>query len=143
MKKNKIIKKKLNHIAIAVSNVTEASKVWRDSLDCNVSEIRELPEHGVRVIFVDFSNIKIELLEPIDKKSPISNFLEKNPKGGIHHICCEVKDINKVKDKVVENGIKVLGDGLTKIGAHGNPVIFLNPSSTCGTLIELEEVKEN
>ena len=139
MKENK---NKLNHIAIAVPNILEARKIWENSLGCNVSEVHELPDHGVRVIFVEFSNIKIELLEPIDKNSPITNFLEKNPKGGIHHICSEVNDINKAKERIVENGIKVLGDGLTKIGAHGSPVIFLNPSDTCGTLIELQEVKE-
>ena len=142
MKQNKNSKEKLNHIAIAVSDIHEASKIWRDNLGFKVSDIQELPEHGVRVIFVEFSNIKIELLEPIDEKSPISKFLEKNPKGGVHHICCEVKDVNRTKDKVIKNGIRVLGDGLTKIGAHGNPVIFLNPSDTCGTLIELEETKK-
>ena len=88
MEENKNSKRKLNHIAIAVSNIVEASKIWKNSLGCNVSGVHELPDHGVRVIFVEFANIKIELLEPIDKNSPISNFLEKNPKGGIHHICC-------------------------------------------------------
>ena len=139
MEENKNSKRKLNHIAIAVSNIIEASKIWKNSLGCNVSEVHELPDHGVRVIFVEFANIKIELLEPIDKNSPISNFLEKNPKGGIHHICCEVNDINKAKEKVIKNGIRVLGDGLTKIGAHGKPVIFLNPSDVSGTLVELEQ----
>ena len=103
MEENKNSKRKLNHIAIAVSNIVEASKIWKNSLGCNVSEVHELPDHGVRVIFVEFANIKIELLEPIDKNSPISNFLEKNPKGGIHHICCEVNDINKAKEKVIKN----------------------------------------
>ena len=139
MEENKNSKRKLNHIAIAVSNILEASKIWKNSLECDVSEVHELPDHGVRVIFVEFANIKIELLEPIDKNSPISNFLEKNPKGGIHHICCEVNDINKAKEKVIKNGIRVLGDGLTKIGAHGKPVIFLNPSDVLGTLVELEQ----
>ena len=139
MTENENNKKKLNHIAIAVSDVVQASKIWRDNLGCIISEVHKLPEHGVKVIFVEFSNIKIELLEPIDKNSPISNFLEKNPKGGIHHICCEVNDINKAKEKVIKNGIRVLGDGLTKIGAHGKPVIFLNPSDISGTLVELEQ----
>ena len=139
MKENK---NTLNHIAIAVSNIIEASKIWRNTLGCNVSEVHELQEHGVRVIFVEFSNIKIELLEPIDENSPIKKFLDKNLKGGIHHICCEVNNIDKAKEKVVKNGIRILGDGLSKIGAHGNPVIFLNPSDTFGTLIELEEIKQ-
>ena len=141
MTENKNNKKKLNHIAIAVSDVVQASKIWRDNLGCIISEVHELPEHGVKVIFVEFSNIKIELLEPIDKNSPISNFLEKNTKGGIHHICCEVKDISKVKKNFAKNNIRILGDGSPKTGAHGNPVIFLNPTDTNGTLIELEEVK--
>ena len=131
---------KVNHIAIAVKDIKSAKKAWEQSLGCHVSEIKELPDHGVKVLFITFSNIKIELIEPLGNGSTIEKFLVKNPKGGIHHICLEVNNINKAKDKVVNNGVNILGDGSAKIGAHGKPVIFLNPSDFSGTLIELEEV---
>ena len=137
---NQINKKSnnLNHIAIAVNDLKEASKIWRDTLGCNVSKIKTLPKHGVKVVFVSFSNIKIELLEPL-RDSPINNFLSKNPRGGLHHICIEVNDIKKAKEKVESNNIEILNNGKIQNGAHNKPVIFLNPIQTMGTLIELEE----
>ena len=131
---------KVNHIAIAVRDIKSAKKSWEQSLGCKVSEIRELPDHGVKVLFITFSNIKIELIEPLGNNSPIEKFLVKNPKGGVHHICLEVNNINKTIDKVVNNDVEILGDGSSKTGAHGKPVVFLNPSSFSGTLIELEEI---
>ena len=131
---------KVNHIAIAVNNIEKAKMIWQNTLGCNVSKVTELPEHGVKVMFITFSNIKIELIEPLGKNSPIENFLHKNPNGGIHHVCLEVDDINKVKQKIINNGVKILGDGEVKNGAHGKPVLFLNPSDISGALIELEEV---
>ena len=131
---------KVNHIAIAVSDIKSAKKSWEKSLGCNVSEIKELPDHGVKVLFITFSNIKIELIEPLGNNSPIEKFLAKNPKGGIHHICLEVNNINKAMDKIVNNGVEILGDGSVKTGAHGKPIIFLNPSYFSGALIELEEI---
>ena len=131
---------KVNHIAIAVKDIEKAKKVWEKILGCNISKKTELPEHGVKVIFITFSNIKIELIEPLGKNSPIKKFLNKNPKGGIHHICLEVDNINLAKDDLVNHGVKILGDGQVKTGAHGKPVVFLNPSDISGTLVELEEV---
>ena len=130
---------KVNHIAIAVKDINSAKKNWEQSLGCNVGKIEELPEHGVKVLFISFSNIKIELIEPLGDNSPIEKFLVKNPKGGIHHICLEVNDINKAKEKIVKHGTNILGDESVKTGAHGKPVIFLSPSDFSGTLIELEE----
>ncbi|MGB0844852.1 MAG: VOC family protein, partial [Alphaproteobacteria bacterium] len=80
------------------------------------------------------------LLHPLGDASPIAKFLEKSPKGGIHHMCYEVADIEASRDKLVATGARVLGDGEPKIGAHGNPVLFLHPSDFNGTLIELEQV---
>ena len=131
---------KVNHIAIAVNNISSAKKIWEKTLGCKVSEVRELPEHGVKVIFITFSNMKIELIEPLGKKSPIKKFLKKNPNGGIHHICLEVNDIKKTRKNITNNGVRVLGDGKINTGAHGKPVLFLNPSDVSGTLIELEEI---
>ena len=131
--------KRLNHIAIVVNDLKKASKIWKNTLGCNISRIKKLPEHGVKVIFVSFSNIKIELLEPFGKNSPIEKFLIKNPLGGLHHVCIEVNDISKVKKTVQESDIVILNNGKIRKGAHNKPIMFLHPSHTMGTLIELEE----
>ena len=132
---------RLNHIAIAVPDIDKASNAWKKALGAKISSPQILPEHGVKVVFIEAPNTKVELLEPLDQNSPISKFLLKNPSGGMHHICYEVEDILAASKKLVLSGAKILGDGTPKIGAHGNPVIFLNPSDFSGTLIELEEVK--
>ena len=132
---------RLNHIAIAVPDITKASDMWKKALGANVSKPQTLPEHGVKVVFIESPNTKVELLEPLNEDSPISKFLIKNPNGGMHHICYEVGDLKSASKKLKEVGAKILGDGNPKIGAHGNPVIFLQPSDFSGTLIELEEIK--
>ena len=134
---------KLNHIAIAVPDIQKASSIWENALGANISATQSLPDHGVRVVFIESPNTKVELLEPINKQSPISKFLERNPNGGMHHICYEVANLEKAAQRLKSVGAKVLGDGLPKIGAHGNPVIFLNPVDFSGTLIELEEIKSS
>jgi methylmalonyl-CoA/ethylmalonyl-CoA epimerase len=132
---------RLNHIAIAVPDIDKASNAWEKALGAKISSPQILPEHGVKVVFIEAPNTKVELLEPLDQNSPISKFLLKNPNGGMHHICYEVEDILTTSKKLILSGAKILGDGTPRIGAHGNPVIFLNPSDFSGTLIELEEVK--
>ncbi|WP_137153722.1 methylmalonyl-CoA epimerase [Rhizobium sp. FKL33] len=131
---------RINHIALAVPDLAVATARYRDSLGAKVSEPQALPEHGVTVVFVSFENSKVELLEPLGKASPIAAFLTKNPDGGMHHICYEVRDIRAARDHLVAAGARVLGGGEPKIGAHGNPVLFLHPKDFFGTLIELEEV---
>ncbi len=131
---------KVNHIAIAVPDMTAAVATYRDTLGANVSAPQALPEHGVTVVFVELPNTKVELLEPLGDASPISAFLEKSPAGGMHHICYEVDDILAARDRLVASGARVLGDGNPKIGAHGKPVLFLHPKDFFGTLVELEEV---
>ena len=131
--------KKINHIAIAVPNVKEAALKWQQALNMKKSEIIILEEHGVKVVFLEFSNLKIELLEPLNNKSPISKFLEKNPKGGMHHICFEVEKITETINSLKNKNINILGDGNPKIGAHDKPVVFIHPNDLSGTLVELEE----
>ena len=131
---------KLNHIAIATPNLDKAIRTYKDILGVKISAPLDQIEHGVKVVFIEIPNTKIELLEPLGENSPIENFLEKNKKGGIHHICFEVKDINSAILSLEKDGATVLGNGKAKIGAHGNPVIFLHPKDFNGTLIELEEV---
>ena len=131
--------KKINHIAIAVPDVKEAALKWQQALNMKKSEIIILEEHGVKVVFLEFSNLKIELLEPLNDKSPISKFLEKNPKGGMHHICFEVEKITETINALKNKNINILGDGNPKIGAHDKPVVFIHPNDLSGTLVELEE----
>lgn len=130
---------KLNHVAIAVPDLGAAAAVYRDTLGARVSEAEALPEHGVTVVFVDLGNTRIELMEPLGEGSPIAGFLEKNPTGGMHHVCYEVDDIIAARDKLKDQGVRVLGDGEPKTGAHGKPVLFLHPKDFAGTLIELEQ----
>ena len=130
---------RLNHVAIAVSDIAKASKVYRDTLGAEVSAKVAQPDHGVSTVFITLPNTKIELLEPLGSDSPIAKFLERNPDGGIHHVCYEVPDIRVARDKLKAQGARVLGDGEPKIGAHGKPVLFLHPNDFCGTLVELEQ----
>lgn len=131
---------RVNHIAIAVPDLTAATASYRDTLGAKVSQAQALPEHGVTVVFVELENTKVELLEPLGEASPIAAFLEKNPSGGMHHICYEVTDILAARDQLSASGARVLGSGEPKIGAHGKPVLFLHPKDFFGTLIELEQV---
>ncbi|MGC1694002.1 MAG: methylmalonyl-CoA epimerase [Pseudolabrys sp.] len=130
---------RLNHVAIAVRDIAKASAVYRDILGAGVSAKVAQPDHGVSTVFITLSNTKIELLEPLGVNSPIGKFLEKNPDGGIHHVCYEVPDIRAARDILKVQGARVLGDGEPKIGAHGKPVLFLHPKDFCGTLVELEQ----
>jgi methylmalonyl-CoA/ethylmalonyl-CoA epimerase len=131
---------KLNHVAIVVPDLDAATAIYRDTLGAKVSDTLELPEHGVTTVFVELPNTKIELLLPLGEESPIAKFLEKNPAGGMHHICYEVNDIYAARDALVTAGARVLGDGEPKNGAHNKPVLFLHPKDFCGTLVEIEQV---
>ena len=131
---------KLNHIAIAVPDLTAAVAIYRDTLGAKVSDPIDLPEHGVTTVFVELANSKIELIHPLGQESTIKNFLKRSPDGGMHHICFEVTDIIAARDQLKREGARVLGDGEPRIGAHGKSVLFLNPKDFCGTLIEIEQV---
>lgn len=131
---------RLNHVAIAVPDLERAAEQYRSTLGAQVGPAQDEPDHGVTVVFIKLPNTKIELLYPLGETSPIQSFLDKNPSGGIHHICYEVDDIRKARDQLIEAGSRVLGKGEPKIGAHGKPVLFLHPKDFNGTLIELEQV---
>ena len=131
---------KLNHIAIATPSLDDAIKTYKDMLGVKISDPIDQIDHGVKVVFIELPNTKIELLEPLGENSPIENFLNKNKKGGVHHICFEVVDIDSAVMHLNRDGATILGDGKAKIGAHGKPVIFLHPKDFNGTLIELEEI---
>jgi methylmalonyl-CoA/ethylmalonyl-CoA epimerase len=131
---------RLNHVAIVVPDLAAASAVYRDTLGARVSGPQALPAHGVTVVFVELLNTKLELLEPLGDQSPVRGFLDRNPAGGMHHLCYEVDDIFAARDRLCAAGARVLGDGEPRLGAHDKPVLFLHPNDFCGTLIELEQV---
>lgn len=133
---------RLNHVAIAVPNVAEAAKIYRDTfgMSAKVSHPVLQPEHGVTTVFVELPNTKIELIEPLGANSPIAKFLQKHASGGIHHVCYEVEDIIAARDQMRAKGATITGTGEPTIGAHGKPVIFLHPKGFNGTLIELEQI---
>ncbi|MEH6632136.1 MAG: methylmalonyl-CoA epimerase [Halopseudomonas aestusnigri] len=130
---------RLNHVAIAVPDLDAAVAQYKNILGAHVTDPVDQPDHGVTVVFVELPNTKIEFLYPLGESSPIMKFLEKNPAGGIHHICYEVDDILAARDKLVSEGARILGDGEPKNGAHNKPVLFLHPKDFCGTLVELEQ----
>ncbi len=130
---------RLNHVAIAVPDAEKAARIYRDAFGAEVSAAVALPEHGVITVFVTLPNTKIEFIQPIDAGSPIAKFIERNPDGGIHHVCYEVADIIVARDKLTATGARVLGDGLPKTGAHGKPVLFFHPKDFSGTLVEIEQ----
>lgn len=131
---------RLNHVAIAVPDLEAAAAQYRNTLGAQVGPAQDEPDHGVTVVFITLPNTKIELLYPLGENSPINGFLEKNPSGGIHHICYEVDDILAARDHLLKEGARVLGTGEPKIGAHGKPVLFLHPKDFNGCLVELEQV---
>ena len=131
---------RLNHVAIAVPDLEAAADQYRYALGAKVGAPQDEPDHGVTVIFIELPNTKVELLYPLGDDSPISGFLEKNPSGGIHHLCYEVDDILEARDQLKQTGARVLGNGEPKIGAHGKPVLFLHPKDFNGCLVELEQV---
>jgi len=130
---------RLNHVAIAVPDLAAAAEQYRAMLGAVVRPPQDEPGHGVTVVFIDLPNTKIELLTPLGDASPIQGFLDKNPSGGMHHICYEVVDILAARDHLLASGARILGSGTPKIGAHGKPVLFLHPKDFQGCLIELEQ----
>jgi methylmalonyl-CoA/ethylmalonyl-CoA epimerase len=130
---------RLNHVAIAVPDIEAAARQYRDVLGASISAVEDQPEHGVQTVFITLPNTKVELLGVLGDGSPIRAFLDKNPAGGIHHVCYEVDDILAARDRLKASGARVLGSGEPKIGAHGKPVLFLHPQDFNGTLVELEQ----
>ena len=132
---------RVNHVAIAVPDLVAATRTYKETLGAKVSAPQAEPDHGVTVVFVELPNTKIELLQPLGDQSPINAFLDKNPAGGVHHVCYEVDDIYAAREQLKAAGARVLGDGEPRIGAHGNPVLFLHPKDFHGTLVELEQAR--
>ncbi len=130
---------RLNHVAIAVKDAEKAAKIYGTAFGAEISDAVALHEHGVSTVFATLPNTKIEFIQPLGEDSPIAKFVERNPDGGIHHVCYEVPEIIAARDKLIAEGARVLGDGNPKIGAHGKPVLFLHPKDFSGALVEIEQ----
>jgi methylmalonyl-CoA/ethylmalonyl-CoA epimerase len=129
---------RLNHVGVAVPSIEAAKETYRTLYGAtDITETREIEAQGVRFAFVNLPNAQIELIEPLGEKSPILNFLSRNPNGGQHHVCFEVEDIYAARDEMVRRGATVLNE--PRIGAHGTPIIFVHPKNSNGVLIELME----
>lgn len=129
---------RLNHIGIATPSIEDSVAMYKELMGAtSATEKRAMPEQGVWVSFVDLPNSQIELIEPYGENSPIHAFLEKNPKGGQHHVCFEVPDIYIARDEMKAKGATVLGE--PRIGAHGTLIIFIHPKNMGGVLVELME----
>jgi methylmalonyl-CoA/ethylmalonyl-CoA epimerase len=131
---------RLNHVAIVVPDLAKGAAIYRDILGAKVSGPVPMPEHGVTTVFVELPNTKIELLHPLGENSLVQKFLDNNPSGGMHHVCYEVQDIYAARDQLKAKGMRVLGDGEPRNGAHNKPVLFLHPKDFAGTLVEIEQV---
>jgi methylmalonyl-CoA/ethylmalonyl-CoA epimerase len=129
----------LAHVAIVVPNLDAAATRLRDVYGLDVGETHLNEQQGVRLAYVDLGNARIELLEPARPDSPVSKFLERNPRGGIHHFCLEVDSVDKVGGEIVARGAQVLGSGKPQFNAHGGRIAFVHPKDFLGALVEIEE----
>ena len=135
---------RLNHIGVATPSIDDSLAFYRQILGAtHATEKRAIAEQGVWVSFVSLPNTEIELIQPIDETSPIAGFLAKSPAGGQHHVCFEVDDILSARDTLVGRGLKVLGTGEPRIGAHGTPILFFHPKTTHGLLIEIMQAPKD
>ena len=129
----------LDHISIAVPDLTQALYLYRERFGCTVSDPFDVPEHGVRLAYVYLSNAKLELMEPLGHTSPISKFLKKNPTGGLHHFCLTTQDLTGTVKSIMASGMRILGENPPKAGHHGRKLFFIHPRDTFGALVEFEE----
>jgi methylmalonyl-CoA/ethylmalonyl-CoA epimerase len=127
---------KIEHIGIAVKNIKTAMKFYGDILDLGLSEIVEMPNRKLRIAFIELSGTKLELIESAGEGSVIDKFILKKGEG-IHHICFEVDDFDKVVVELKDKKIELVDE--PRIGAGGKKIVFLQPKNAFGVLIELKE----
>jgi methylmalonyl-CoA/ethylmalonyl-CoA epimerase len=127
---------KIEHIGIAVKDVGEVSRFYRDVFGCQISDQMEVPDRKLRIAFTDVSGVKLEFLMPTDDESTVAKFIDKRGEG-IHHICFEVEDVEKAAAELKEKGLELVDR--PRMGAEGKKIVFIKPKSTYGVLIELKE----
>jgi len=128
----------LSHVSIVVPNLQTAARELEKKYGLKIGEIRVNEQQGVRMAYVDLGNAKIELMEPSRPDSPVAKFLERNPRGGIHHFSLQVNSIQASIVELEHQGARVIGDGMQK-NVHGERIAFVHPRDFLGALVELEE----
>jgi methylmalonyl-CoA/ethylmalonyl-CoA epimerase len=129
----------LSHVSIVVPDLDAAVRRLRETYGLTVGEVRTNAEQGVHLAYVDLGNARIELMAPSRPDSPVAKFLERNPKGGIHHLSLNVDDMDATAVKLRDEGVRVLGDGRPQYNVAGERIAFLHPADFLGALVELEE----
>lgn len=129
----------LSHVSIAVPSLEAAAKRLKEVYGLEAGAVKVNEEQGVRMAYVELPNARIELMEPLRPDSPISNFLERNPAGGIHHFCINVDDVAAAGAGLAKKGVRILGEGKESRNVHGERIAFVHPKDFLGVLLELEE----
>jgi len=129
----------LSHVSIVVPSLDAAARRLADIYGLKIGEISVNEQQGVRMAYVDLGNAKIELMEPSRPDSPVARFLDRNPKGGIHHFCVGVDSVDATRAELTGSGAQVLGDGNPQYNVHGGRIAFVHPKDFLGALVELEE----
>jgi methylmalonyl-CoA/ethylmalonyl-CoA epimerase len=138
----------VDHLGIVVPDLTAATRFYRDVLGCHVSEPIERPGQGLRKAHVSFGNIYVELISPTTPDSPIkhvleehnvSDFVARNPGGGLHHVCYSVPNLDETRNELVARGYRFLGTSGPVTGQSGTAICFLDPQKINGVLIELKQ----
>jgi methylmalonyl-CoA/ethylmalonyl-CoA epimerase len=128
-----------SHVSIVVPNLDAAAAQLKKIYGLGVGEPKVNEEQGVRLAYVELSNARIELMEPARADSPVAKFLERNPKGGIHHFCLAVDSVDATAQALVDKGARVLGRGKSQRNVDGERIAFVHPADFLGALVELEE----
>ncbi len=128
---------KLDHIAIAVQDIEEASRFYTEMLGLEVSGIEELPKEKVKVAFIPIGDTRIELVQPLTEDSPISGFLQKRGQG-LHHLCFQSDDIQEDVRVMVDAEARML-DKTPRPGSHNSQIAFVHPKANSGVLTELSQ----
>ena len=131
--------KGLNHVSIAVPDIEAAARELHAKYGLDLGPRMVNAEQGVRLAYIELGATKIELIEPSRPDSPIAKFLERNPKGGIHHFCLGVGDVEEAVRGFAQNGVRVLGGGKPQHNVAGERIAFIHPGDFLGALVELEE----
>jgi methylmalonyl-CoA/ethylmalonyl-CoA epimerase len=129
----------LNHVSIVVPDIETAARRLRETYGLNVGPRMLNADQGVGLAPVELGAARIELIEPSRPDSPVAKFLERNPKGGIHHFCLGVDDVENTVRGLTQDGVRVVGGGKPQHNVAGERIAFIHPGDFLGALVELEE----
>ena len=131
-----------SHVSIVVPDLDAAARALREKYGLQAGKPMVNDQQGVWLAYVNLGDAKIELMEPSRPDSPVAKFLERNPKGGIHHFSLRVDSVDRAADELKAKGIRILGDGTPQHSVAGDRIAFIHPADFLGALVELEEHKE-